>query len=136
MHKKGTQEAATNANWNNISKCFSCGSNLRNSIHYWTTSASCISTEIQKGTEDYPRTIADPLREILDLVQNIPDIWYNILAITLHNCIPRGTKSYMKHWPILSAVYLTRSTPTSDSMSIQPYCQKYTNTNIKLSKHQ
>jgi hypothetical protein len=69
----------------------------QHSIHYCTASASCISTEIQKGTEDYPRTIAEPLREILDLVQNIPDIWYNILAITLHNCIPWSTKSYMKH---------------------------------------
>jgi hypothetical protein len=54
----------------------------------------------------------------------------------LHNCIPWSTKSYMKHWPILSAVYLNRSTLTSDSMFIQPYCQKYTNTNTKLSKHQ
>lgn len=45
----------------------------------------------------YPRSTADPLRELLDLVQNIPNIWDNIVSITLYNSISWSTKSYMKY---------------------------------------
>ena len=58
----------------------------------------------------YPRTTADSLREVLDLVQNTLDLGDHILSITLYNCIPWSTKSYMKHWPILCAIYLKAPT--------------------------
>ena len=54
----------------------------------------------------YPRSTADPLRELLDLVQHFPNFRDNILSITLYNSIPWRTKGYMKHWSILSAIYL------------------------------
>lgn len=54
----------------------------------------------------YPRSTADLLRKFLDLVQNVPNIWDNILSITLYDSISWSTKSYMKYWSILSAVYL------------------------------
>lgn len=40
------------------------------------------------GDEDYPGTTADPIREILDLVKNLPNIWYNILPITVYDRTP------------------------------------------------
>lgn len=54
----------------------------------------------------YPRSTSDPLRELLDFIQNFPNIWDNIVFITLYNSIPWSTKGYMKHRSILSAVYL------------------------------
>ena len=57
----------------------------------------------------YPRTTSDPLRELLYLVQNFPNIWDYILSITLNNSVPRSTKSYMEYRPILCAVYLKRT---------------------------
>lgn len=60
----------------------------------------------KKKEEDYPGTTTDPLREITNLVQYLPNIRDHILPITVYNCVFWSTESYMKDRPILCAVYL------------------------------
>lgn len=61
---------------------------------YQTVSHDCIIQAfvtqlflISKKKIYYPGTTADFLRELLDLVQNFPNLWNNILSITVYDSI-------------------------------------------------
>jgi len=62
-----------------------------------TSTMSIYQKTTKKWSVYYPRSTADLLSKVLDLVKNVPNIWDNILSITLYNSISRSTKSYMKY---------------------------------------
>lgn len=110
VHKQWAKEASTNSNRNHICQSFPCGSNLTKDACYFTEEYN-ISYKFNKSSfkmNEYPWSIANFIREFFYFIQNLPNIRYHILPITVYGFILWSTKSYMKNRPVLCAVYLKK----------------------------
>jgi hypothetical protein len=67
---------------------------------------SAAFTEFKNCLKFYPWSTPKSFWKLLDLIFNTPNLRDHIRPITVYDRISWSPQSYMKHWPVLCAIYL------------------------------